>query len=123
MKRRASSCLIYERPHKNPYLVLRLRPDETINRKRFRDYCDIEMGSLLKRLNPAPENRVEIDISISEISALKKRTCIYLHPCLWEYYSWGLDPRDWYATDIQRVFRGWSFRKKHRSMGLRNSFI
>lgn len=123
MKRRASTCLIYERPHKIPHLVLRLYADIDASRKRLRDHIESEFAPLVKRLNPAPENRGEIGLSVKEIKVQKNVTRMYLHPSLWDYYSWGLDPRDWYATDIQRVFRGWLFRKNLRFGQISNSFI
>jgi len=123
MKRRASSSQLYERPHKIPHLVLRLSVNTDTTRKRLRDYSDLELAQLFKRLNPAPENRIEIGLVVKEIKSPKKKTRIYLHPCLWEYYAWGMDPRNWYASDIQRAFRGWLFRKRLKSGRLNNSFI
>jgi hypothetical protein len=123
MKRRASTCLFYERPRKVAYIFLRLHTHIDICRKRLREHSESELAPLLKRLNLAPENRGEIGLSVKEIKLQKNRTRIYLHPSLWEYYSWGLDPRDWYATDIQRIFRGWLLRKNLRFRHISNSFI
>jgi len=43
-----------------------------------------------------------------------KRPVIYASIELMAGIMGGPDPRNWYATDIQKVFKGWTIRKKYK---------
>lgn len=65
---------------------------------------------LIKRLNIRESN---IYLVLSEIDiAFNMKPHIHLAPELLMAYCHSGDPRNYFATDIQRVFRGWSTRKQ-----------
>lgn len=69
----------------------------------------------------------DIYLKISEIDEPKQKISnrdIYLHPSFWASYMCSVDLREFAALDIQRVFKGWSFRRKHRNAStLNNMFL
>lgn len=66
----------------------------------------------------------KIDLLINEINPMpKRRFSTFIHPTIDMQYCDGVDFRRFYATDIQRVFKGWIQRKRLAFMNLHNEFI
>jgi hypothetical protein len=69
-------------------------------------------------------SEIEQDVKIHETFKYKP----YISPSLWASFIDGPDPRDFYATDIQRIYRGWITRKRtnykyYNSIILVNSLV
>ena len=81
-----------------------------------------ECNELFKRarLDESP-----IGLVVNEIVTVKKRyrPVIFVRADLQMAYSQSVDPRHFYALDIQRVFRGWNTRRSLKEGVLTNSFI
>ena len=65
-----------------------------------------------------------IYLLIREINTIpKRRFSTFIHPTINMQYCDGVDFRRFYATDIQRVYKGWIQRKRLAFMNLHNDFI
>lgn len=128
--KRGSSCLVYEEPtilhkSKRARFVYVKRPTVKyvlkLCGKRHLSTLD-ECNELFKRarLDESP-----IGLVVNEIVTVKKRyrPVIFVRADLQMAYSQSVDPRHFYALDIQRVFRGWNTRRSLKEGVLTNSFI
>ena len=148
--KRASSCLLLEEPatvlirkkarliYDKPYakyvlkltgkrsppslqecseLFKRVRLD--LNTKRGRSSADI-CNEISKRARLEESN---INLLISEAPPVKKpKYVVFVRVDLEMAYCQSVDPRNFYATDIQKIVRGWSTRKSIKQGLLLNSF-
>jgi hypothetical protein len=128
--KRGSSCLLYEEPitlvnkSKKARLVCLKPPVKYVLKlrgKRYRATLD-ECNELFKR---ARIGESAISLVVNEISGpIKKyRPVIFVRADLQMAYSQSVDPRHFFALDIQRVFRGWYIRRRLKEGVLTNSFI
>jgi len=113
-KRRASTLFLRnsKRTHYDVFL-----------RKRHRDHILLEKPA--KRVCYDPDTSPDIELTINEVEPTsRKKIEIHLRPEFWMAAAFSVDPREYAATDIQRVFKGWSFRRRRRLENeLTNSFV
>jgi hypothetical protein len=107
--------LVYERHHK-------IGRYETVNRKRFFDRGVNAVSN--KRL--CIERASDIFLLVKEIESERINPHIHIHisPEFWMAAAFSVDPREYAAMDIQRIFKGWSLRKRIiREKVLTNMFV
>jgi hypothetical protein len=129
--KRGSSCLVYEEPtslfhtNKKARFIYLKKPNVKyvlkLCGKRVLPTVD-ECNELFKR---ARLEESTINLVVNEVDIPKKRykPIIFVRADLQMAYSQSVDPRHFFALDIQRVFRGWSTRRSLKEGVLANSFI
>jgi hypothetical protein len=123
--KRSSSCLLLEEPRKKKARFVYKKPPVkyvlklTGKRQRYKANLD-EFNELFKR------SRLEeptIQLLISEASPVKKsKTNVFVNKDIEMAYCYSIDPRHFYAIDIQKIFRGWAVRKKAKHGLMLNYF-
>jgi hypothetical protein len=112
LKRRLSTPYIPElskRYHHIPYVSIIPTKFAVSGKKRKLEDIE-ECSALIKRLN-IKESHIYLALSEIDKPAIIKHQ-IYIAPDLVMAYCHSGDPRNYFATDIQRLFRGWSTRKR-----------
>jgi hypothetical protein len=129
--KRGSSCLVYEEPtslfhtNKKARFVYLKKPNVKyvlkLCGKRLQPSVD-ECSELFKRAR-LEESAISLVVNEVDISKKRYKPIIFVRADLQMAYSQSVDPRHFFALDIQRVFRGWSTRRSLKDGVLANSFI
>lgn len=110
-KRASTLCLFRHRTFKKQKLIFDKQAYRIIRKRKISEISDISLNYIIQKRKCLELS--DIYLSINEINCIiSEKHQIYISSSNLMSYTFSNDPRDIAATDIQRIFRGWSQRKK-----------